>query len=136
MRWVSASSTHIGKVRKLNEDALLERPDIGLWAVADGVGGAAAGDWASAVTIEELAGIAQPTTGTGFLAEVRERLSSANRALQTRAQAGGHGAIATTIVVLLFFERHFACAWAGDSRLYLLRGDTFTQISRDHSAVQ
>jgi serine/threonine protein phosphatase PrpC len=136
MRWVSASSTHVGKVRKLNEDALLDRPEIGLWAVADGVGGAAAGDWASSFTIQGLSGIAQPTTGTGFLAAVREQVMSANAALRHKAEVSGYSAVATTIVVLMFFEQHFACAWAGDSRLYLRRDGRLLQLSRDHSAVQ
>lgn len=136
LRWVSASRSHVGRVRKVNEDALLEYPQIGLWAVADGVGGASAGDWASAFTVQTLGGIARPVTMSSFLAEVYDQLGAINSALRQQAEAGHHQAIATTIVALLFFEQHFACAWAGDSRLYLRRGGHFRQVNRDHSEVQ
>ncbi len=135
-RWVSAAATHVGKVRKLNEDALLDRPQIGLWAVADGVGGASAGDWASALTVQELGLVAHPSTASAFLAEVCDRLRNVNAALRQQAESGGHRAIATTVVALLLFDQHFACAWAGDSRLYLLRERDLRQLSRDHSEVQ
>lgn len=136
LRWVSASASNVGKVRKVNEDALLESPQIGLWVVADGVGGASAGDWASAFTVQALGRIAKPVTMSGFLADIYDQLGAVNGALRQQAEAGAHSAIATTIVALLFFEQHFACAWAGDSRLYLLRNGHFRQVSRDHSEVQ
>jgi serine/threonine protein phosphatase PrpC len=136
LRWVSASETNAGKVRKVNEDALLEAPEIGLWAVADGVGGASAGDWASAFTVEALGRLARPATMANFLAEVSDQLRAINGALRQQAEAGAHQAIATTIVALLLFDGRFACAWAGDSRLYLLRDGQFRQVNRDHSEVQ
>jgi serine/threonine protein phosphatase PrpC len=136
MRWISASSSHVGKVRKLNEDAVLDYPQIGLWAVADGVGGASAGDWASAVTTQVLSPMAQPVTASGFLAEVCDRLRVVNTTLREQAKEAEQRAIATTIVVLLFFQQHFACVWAGDSRLYLMRDGQVRQVSRDHSEVQ
>jgi len=136
LRWVSAAATHVGKVRKLNEDALLEYPQIGLWAVADGVGGASFGDWASSFTVQALGRVAKPETMSSFLAEVDDRLRAINGALRQQAEAGAHQAIATTIVALLFFEEDFACAWAGDSRLYLLRDGWLAQVNRDHSEVQ
>src|SRR5690349_10843902 len=133
MRWQSAALTHTGKVRKLNEDAVLEHPDIGLWAVADGVGGASAGDWASAFAVQALTTLAPPVTGFGFLSDVRRQLNSVNTALRRKAETEGQSAIATTIVVLMFFEQHFACAWAGDSWLYLQRRGQLSQLSRDHT---
>jgi serine/threonine protein phosphatase PrpC len=136
LRWISASASDVGKVRKVNEDALLESPQIGLWAVADGVGGASAGDWASALTVETLGRVAKPTTMSGFLADVYDQLGRINGALRQQAAAEAHHAIATTIVALLFAEQHFACVWAGDSRLYLLRNGRLRQINHDHSEVQ
>jgi len=136
LRWISAAATNVGKVRKVNEDSLLDAPQLGLWAVADGVGGASAGDWASALTVQALGRVAKPTTMAGFLADVYDQIGATNGALRRRAEAEGHQAIATTIVTLLFCEERFACVWAGDSRLYLLRNGRLAQISRDHSEVQ
>jgi serine/threonine protein phosphatase PrpC len=136
-RLASAAATHAGKVRKVNEDAFLERPDLGLWAVADGVGGAAQGDRASRLVVEALGRVHAPAAAAPFLAEVCDRLKSVNGQLQQEAAAhGGDRLSASTVVALLAFGQHFACAWAGDSRLYLLRDYRLQQISRDHSEVQ
>jgi protein phosphatase len=135
-RWVSAASTHVGNVRKVNEDAYFEEPEIGLWAVADGVGGASAGDRASALIVEALGNVGKPDTAASFLAEVCERLRTVNEKLYNEAPYTPRGVTASTVVALLFFQRHYACAWAGDSRLYLLRDRVLRQISRDHSHVQ
>jgi serine/threonine protein phosphatase PrpC len=136
LHWVSASATHVGKVRKLNEDALLEYPQIGLWAVADGVGGASAGDWASAFTVQSLGRTAKPETMASFVAEISVRLGTINDALREQAESAARQAIATTVVALLFFDQKFACAWAGDSRLYLFRQGRLRQVNHDHSEVQ
>ncbi|HUH83482.1 MAG TPA: protein phosphatase 2C domain-containing protein [Stellaceae bacterium] len=135
-RWRSAAITHVGKVRKLNEDAFFAAPLIGLWAVADGVGGADAGDRASGLIVEALGGVSEPTTASGFLSEVRNRLNAVNDALRREATARNCDAIASTVVALLLFGGYFACVWAGDSRLYCLRDGNLRQISRDHSEVQ
>jgi serine/threonine-protein phosphatase Stp1 len=135
LRWVSAAATHVGRVRKVNEDALLDRPQIGLWAVADGVGGASAGDRASSLIAENLGSIVDPATAPAFLAAVCDRLRDTNDALRQEA-AASNAIIASTVVALLFFRQHYACAWAGDSRLYRMRDGRFEQISRDHSEVQ
>jgi serine/threonine protein phosphatase PrpC len=137
IRWFSASASHVGKVRKINEDAVLDRPDIGLWAVADGVGGESAGDRASSLVVEALGKIGPPTTAAGFLADVRANLEAVNQLLRFEAAADGRDrVIASTVVALLAFGQHFACAWAGDSRLYLWRDGRLQQITRDHSEVQ
>jgi serine/threonine protein phosphatase PrpC len=133
----SAAQTHPGMVRRVNEDNCLDRPEIGLWAVADGVGGAMAGDRASGLIVEALGKVGTPTTAVGFLNEVRDTLQAVNRLLRLEARADGTDRlIASTVVALLFFGRHFACAWAGDSRLYLLRNGRLQQVTRDHSEVQ
>jgi serine/threonine-protein phosphatase Stp1 len=130
----SWATTHAGNVRKHNEDALLDRPDLGLWAVADGAGGHARGDVASRMVIEALDTI-PPSLGAGeMLAEVRQRIAAAHTELQ--AMHDGEDISATTIVVLIARDGHFACLWAGDSRAYLLRGNALVQITHDHSMVQ
>ncbi len=137
VRWESAGRSHPGRVRAVNEDALLDRPEIGLWAVADGVGGESAGDRASRMVVEALGRVGEPTAAIAFLTEVRDNLQAANGLLRVEAAAAGSDRlIASTIVTLLVFGQHFACAWAGDSRLYLWRKGRLRQISRDHSEVQ
>jgi serine/threonine protein phosphatase PrpC len=136
-RFASAAVTDVGKVRKVNEDAFLERPDLGLWAVADGVGGASQGDRASRLVVEALGRVHKPAAAASFLTEVCDQLKTVNNQLQQEAeQQGGHRVSASTVVTLLVFGGHFACAWAGDSRLYQMRDYRLRQISRDHSEVQ
>jgi serine/threonine protein phosphatase PrpC len=134
---VSASATHVGGVRKHNEDACLDRPDIGLWVVADGMGGHQAGDVASRLIIESLGEIPPPTDAVSFITEVRARLRDSNlRLLEEARSRGADAVVGSTVVALLAFGTFFACLWAGDSRLYRLRHGEFRQISRDHSQVQ
>jgi serine/threonine protein phosphatase PrpC len=133
----SAARTHVGGVRKHNEDACLERPDIGLWVVADGMGGHQAGDLASRLIVDNLAAIAPPPDAGSFIAEVRARLKESNQVLLDEAQRrGGDAVIGSTVVALLAHGAFFAVLWAGDSRLYRLRGGVLQQLTRDHSQVQ
>jgi serine/threonine-protein phosphatase Stp1 len=122
-----------GTKRRLNEDSFLNCPDIGLWAVADGVGGASAGEVASAAVCATLATIPAGLSGDQMLTEVRERLQAVHRDLLVRA-AGG--TIASTVVVLIVAGPYFACLWAGDSRIYLLHDGVLRRLTRDHSLVQ
>ena len=133
----SAERTHVGCVRKLNEDRVLSRPDVGLWAVADGMGGHQAGDLASGMLVQALAGIELLGSGYAFLEEVQESVQRVNRTLVAHARLARPGTvIGSTLVVLLAYDGHFACLWAGDSRAYRLRGGRLEQITRDHSMVQ
>ncbi len=136
-RFRSWAATHPGSVRKRNEDDFVNRPDLGLWAVADGAGGHSEGGTASRIIAEALDGIPAELAAAEILAEVRGRILDAHARLRERASSLGGGAIiASTVVVLLAREEHCACLWAGDSRAYLLRGDEFRQVTRDHSLVQ
>jgi protein phosphatase/serine/threonine-protein phosphatase Stp1 len=137
MRFRSWSTTHTGAVRTHNEDRLVDRPRLGLWAVADGAGGHQAGEVASGMIAETLDAIAETASAAELLAEVRSRIGAAHTALCTEAaRRGPRTVIASTVVVLIARDQHFACLWAGDSRAYLLRGGEMQQISRDHSLVQ
>ncbi len=133
-RFDSAGATHVGLVRKLNEDAWLARPDLGLWVVADGMGGHAAGDVASRMIVSALDSIGQARGAAGLIADVKARLQGAHDRL--RAQTGGDRVMGSTVVALIIAGDRFVCLWAGDSRLYLLRGGTLTQVTHDHSHVQ
>jgi protein phosphatase/serine/threonine-protein phosphatase Stp1 len=134
---VSDAATHPGTVRPRNEDAFVDRADIGLWAVADGAGGHGSGDVASAAIAAALQDLPPGLSAAEMLAQVRLRIGAVHAALQAQADArGGHGIIASTVVVLLARGGHYACLWAGDSRAYLLRAGLLTRITRDHSLVQ
>jgi protein phosphatase/serine/threonine-protein phosphatase Stp1 len=133
----SRAATHPGSAGRHNEDAFLNRPDLGLWAVADGAGGHQAGEVAAAEVVRQLDGIAAGLSAADMLQEVRARLERAHERL--RQQASRQGAdvmMATTAVVMLARDDYFACLWAGDSPAYLLRANSLTKITRDHSLVQ
>jgi protein phosphatase/serine/threonine-protein phosphatase Stp1 len=131
------AETHTGAVRKHNEDALVSRPDIGLWAVADGAGGHASGEVASGMLAEVLRETPDDVSAPHMLADLRKRVGVVHNALKREAKRRGEGSIiASTIVILLIRAGHFACLWAGDSRAYLLRGGVLKQVTRDHSLVQ
>ena len=137
LRLSSAALTDKGKVRTHNEDAYVDRPEIGLWAVADGVGGLAAGDAASRSVAEALQGIPPQGDLPERLNHARERLTSLNAALI--AAAGDPSApvsSASTVIVLLAGSTECCWLWAGDSRLYRLRGGRLERLSHDHSTVQ
>lgn len=134
---VSSAATHPGAVRTRNEDSLVDRPDLGLWAVADGAGGHGSGDVASAAIAEALSSIPPGLTAAEMLAQVRLRLVGVHAELQAKAEERGTGGvIASTVVVLLVRGEYFAALWAGDSRIYLMRGDQLLRLTRDHSLVQ
>ncbi len=134
---VAAAATHPGLRRKRNEDAILERAEIGLFAVADGVGGGERGEHASALLVEALGRLPPPAGYDGFAADVRAAIERVNRALrQERAAFFGGRLIASTIAVLLFHDPFFCCLWAGDSRIYRLKGGRLERLTRDHSEVE
>ncbi|PTV95957.1 protein phosphatase [Rhodobacter aestuarii] len=128
--------TDVGRVRDHNEDAYLARPDAGLWVVADGMGGHAAGDFASLAITGELGQIGVPGSLDDLQARVFERLGRATMAIRSRSQALGGATVGATLVALLLYEDEFACLWAGDSRVYLMRGGTLFRLTEDHTEVQ
>ena len=131
----SASRSDPGR-RPRNEDRVLERPDLGLWAVADGMGGHRDGGDAAGRLLAALAAPSDaPLHGYVRLAELERRAAGVNAELYGEG-AGAGGLSGTTLVALLIHERHAAVVWAGDSRAYLMRGGTLTRVSRDHSRVQ
>ncbi len=133
----SFSLTHPGAKRRLNEDSYVDRPEAGIWAVADGVGGSEAGDVASTAISAALMAVPAGLSGEQMLAELRRCLQGVHGELRAMAAARLPPAtIASTAVVLIAAGAYFACLWVGDSRIYLLRGGKLQQLTRDHSLVQ
>jgi protein phosphatase len=135
-RFETGATTHVGMVRKQNEDSFITHPDAGLWCVADGMGGYEAGKLASSTVVETLRTIGQAASPADLLARFQDRVLQANNALRQAGEERGLDTFGTTIVSLLVYERFFACSWAGDSRCYRVRQGGLTQISRDHTEVQ
>lgn len=131
--WDSTSSSVVGHVRKINEDAFLDLREQGLWVVADGMGGHSRGDYASQTIIEHLISFTRADTGEASLSLLRERLNAANH--HCREQAKGQ-MMGSTVAALFFQGHHGYVLWAGDSRIYRLRDGESTQITDDHSLVQ
>jgi serine/threonine protein phosphatase PrpC len=133
----SAARTHAGAVRERNEDAVLDRPEIGLWAVADGAGGHQRGDYASRRIVATLSEITAPPSPASLIDDVRTRLGRINQELREKAaDIGPRAMICSTVIVVLIAGARSCCLWAGDSRCYLLRAGGLRQISHDHSYVQ
>lgn len=124
----SVSRTHLGRVRRLNEDRVLDRADLGLWAVADGMGGHSRGDVAADTLVAHLAALPTPVSPQA----IDDALQAANRAVYQ-----DHGGQSGTTLVMLTVEQGVATIrWAGDSRAYLIRNGRPELLTRDHSLVQ
>jgi serine/threonine protein phosphatase PrpC len=137
MLYRSAARTHVGTVRWRNEDAVLDRAEIGLWAVADGAGGHQRGDYASGRIIAALREVDPALSGRHLVDDVKTRLAAVNRELRARAVTIGPNAlIGSTVAMLLILDGQSCCLWAGDSRCYRMRDGELRQLSRDQSHVQ
>ena len=133
VHWHGTGLSHVGTVRKVNEDAFLARTEAGIWAVADGMGGHRSGDAASRAIIEGLSGIESSGAIETLIADVSNSLQATNIDLIKRAQNFGGGQImGSTVVVLLAAGNQCATLWAGDSRLYRYRQGQLSQLTRDH----
>lgn len=131
-----AALSHAGPVRAVNEDSFLQAPDIGLWVVADGMGGHEGGQIASRMIIDCLDIDLDRSNENVFIQDVIDRLGEANREIREVSQTRFQGrTIGSTAVVLLVYGRKAICLWAGDSRLYLLREGNLRQVNYDHSQV-
>jgi protein phosphatase len=134
--WHSAQQTHRGKRRQHNEDAVLSRSPVGLWAVADGMGGHQAGEVASQAITAALSAVSLTGSLSRRVDAVEDALLAVNDELRLHASSRGLGTtIGSTVVVMVAEGRAGAVLWAGDSRLYRLRDGTIEQITRDHNPV-
>lgn len=147
-----AVRTDAGLRRSSNEDSHVARPDIGLFLVADGMGGHAAGEVASGVVVESVAAFIEETAGADMnrtwpfpfepeLSLEANRLKAAFRLANRRlaaaiADSNDLRGMATTASAILHGAKHSCVAHIGDSRVYVLRDQDLTQITDDHSWVE
>ena len=137
MNWLTAAESHPGMRRKINEDVVLTRPDVGLWVVADGMGGHAAGDVAARMVADSLDAMQCPSELAAFVDRVEDTLTDINvRIREHSAEHFGGRTMGCTVVTLLARGRAGIALWAGDSRLYRLREAEFVQVTRDHSPLE
>lgn len=135
-RWTSASRSHPGRVREVNEDACLDQPELGLWAVADGMGGHTLGDFASGLAVQGLMDLPAMENLEQRISAATQRLQEVNYRLRAEARRREVPLIGTTIAVLLAAGGLCSCLWAGDSRIYLYRAGRLRQLTRDHNHLE
>lgn len=145
-----AAATDTGRVREHNEDTVGSDPSIGLYVLADGMGGYKAGEVASGLAIKTILRMVREAFDTQTIAGI-DRLSGLQRAsivlrdailrankivYQTSKSQPNCDGMGTTVVAALFYEHKLIVAHVGDSRLYRARGGHFEQITVDHSLLQ
>jgi PPM family protein phosphatase len=131
MKLLTTALTDVGRVRSVNEDSFVLDDEAGVFAVADGMGGHQAGEVASALAIDAL------RTGLADGRPLDEVIVDANTAVVARASEdpGLRGMGTTLTAAVRGDDQVLVIGHVGDSRAYLLRGDTFEQLTVDHSVV-
>jgi serine/threonine protein phosphatase PrpC len=133
----SAAATDVGKTRAVNQDAFLERTAIGLWAVADGLGGHRDGEVASRMVCDALADFDPNSSIEDMIEAARARMHRVNdHLLRTAARAHLSDRSGSTVVVLIVRGESCAILWAGDSRVYRWRTGRLERLTRDHSVAE
>jgi len=124
----SKSVCHQGKVRERNEDSCVASETLGLWLIADGVGGNGNGDVASQLATQTI----ERKIRQG--SELASAITGANTAIEQAIESDESlSNMATTIVACRFDHHRFELAWVGDSRAYLIDASGISQISSDHN---
>jgi len=135
-----AGRTDVGIIRSGNEDNYLMVPDRGIFVVADGMGGHAAGEVASEMAVRSVArdlgslrGLSDDQVAERMRVSIRAANSTIFQRTLTEHDKRGMG---TTVTALVLYDTRFLIGQVGDSRCYLLRDGKLTQITKDHSYVQ
>jgi PPM family protein phosphatase len=130
-----AAQSDRGLIRDLNQDSLYAGPR--LLAVADGMGGMAAGDVASNIVIAAMAPLDEDVPGDAMVDALRHAVGTANQQLRDTVDANPQlEGMGTTLTAVLFSGSKFGMVHIGDSRAYLLRKGEFSQITKDDTYVQ
>jgi protein phosphatase/serine/threonine-protein phosphatase Stp1 len=130
-----SATTHVGRVRKMNEDSILAMPEQDIWVVADGMGGHEGGEFASQAVIEAIAMLPPGLEPRDKMHELRGAIQRAHAIIRQEADRRGVTTIGATVVTLMLANGHFLSFWAGDSRLYRLRDERLEVLTTDHSLV-
>jgi type VI secretion system protein ImpM len=137
IRFSSSGRSVAGKIRHENQDAILDDPGESLWVVADGMGGHASGDTASAAIISALKELQLPDELDSRIEIVTRALQQVNRQIRSfadrRQECVGMG---STVAVVTAAKGMIGIVWAGDTRVYRKRGDFLEQLTVDHSERQ
>ena len=143
LRWVAAGGSHVGRVRRSNEDTLRLDEARGVFVVAAGMGGHAAGEVASALAADEAldaltSAVDDGASVTAMDAALRQCFAAAHRVIAAHAEGDpatrGMGTTLTAMVVRR--DGAYRVGHIGDSRMYLLRDGVLTQLTTDHTWVQ
>lgn len=136
MEWQIATQTHVGKVRSINEDALLVVKDYPLFTVADGMGGHQAGEVASQMIIDDQAKLSLGATLGHAQVQIERTLLHTNQQIVDYGKRELAGVtVGSTVVTMIAQDHKAVCIWAGDSRLYRVRDHKLEQLTEDHSYV-
>jgi serine/threonine protein phosphatase PrpC len=127
--------THVGKVRKVNEDSILALPDQSTWVVADGMGGHEGGDFASQTIVEAVAMIPLGLEPAAQMQALRSSILDAHENILKEIERRGGVTMGSAVVSMMVSGEHFVCFWAGDCRLYRLRNGEIDLLTSDHSIV-
>jgi len=127
--------THVGLKRPVNEDSLLALPEQKIWVVSDGMGGHAAGDYASQLITGLIATIDPNLPAAETMHALRGAIQSAHAMILTEAEARQVEVIGATVACLVLANSHFVVIWAGDSRIYRFRDGEIQMLTADHSIV-
>ncbi|MHB8723137.1 MAG: type VI secretion system-associated protein TagF [Steroidobacteraceae bacterium] len=132
----SAAISEVGRVRDENQDAFVERADDGLWLVADGMGGHQGGKLASQLVAERVKSVAVTGDVAAVARDVSAAIIAVNTELRSRGEVEPGFDGGSTVVALCVQGEEGIALWAGDSRLYRLRGGELEQLTRDHSVSE
>ena len=140
VRYTAAAVTDRGRKRPSNEDAYGYSVEAGVYVVCDGMGGAAAGDVASTIAVDEVLRLLKghkPEGDVSLSDAAQNAICAANEAIYSRAQRNHRlNGMGTTLVALATREQHVWVLNIGDSRCYRLRQGRLEQVTQDHSLVE